>query len=77
MIMQFRRLHWQQEPEAYSIKAGVNYVSLSDLEKSKEGLANPLQGQVLAVDKPLKDIASKTEVDDYLVRPFLHKSDCL
>ena len=51
--------------------ADVDYISLGDLVKLKEGLVDPSPELAAALKKLLRPVASGTEIDDHLVTPFL------
>ena len=54
--------------------ADVNYVSLDDLKRLKEGLSNPSQELVSTLKKLFSHIASEHETDEYQFTPFLTKT---
>ncbi len=51
--------------------ADVGYISLDELAKLKEGAIDPPAELVISLKKLFSGIASKAEIDDYLVTPFL------
>jgi hypothetical protein len=52
----------------------ICYVSLNDLEELKEGLSDPSQELIFLVKKLFSDVASENEIDNYLIKPFVHKT---
>lgn len=52
----------------------VNYVSLDELIRLKNGLADPSLELVQALRKLFIGVASKEEMYEYLFRPFHHKT---
>ena len=52
----------------------INYISLHDLLKLKEGLTDPSPKFVAALKKLLRHAVSEAEIDDYLVMPFLPRT---
>ena len=51
----------------------VNNISLDELIRLKNGLADPSLELVQALRKLFMGIANKEEIDGYLFRPFQHK----
>ncbi len=52
----------------------VNYISLDELIRLKNGLADPSLELVQALRKLFIGVASKEEMYEYLFRPFHHKT---
>jgi hypothetical protein len=50
--------------------ANVSYIPLSDIEKVKEGIADPSEELVEALKGLFHHIASEAETEDHLVKPF-------
>ena len=53
--------------------ANISYIPLSDIEKVKEGIADPSEELVEVLKKLFRHIASEAEIEDYLVKPFSDK----
>lgn len=51
--------------------ADINYISLAELVKLREGTADPSKELVTALKELLNGVASEAEIEDYLVSPFL------
>ena len=54
--------------------ADVNYISLAELVELREGTAEPSKELVTALKKLLNGVASESEIEDYLVSPFLKRT---
>jgi len=52
----------------------VNYISLDELIRLKNGLADPSLELAQALRKLFIGVANKEEIDGYLFRPFHHKT---
>ena len=53
--------------------ANISYIPLSDIEKVKEGIADPSEELVEMLKKLFHHIASEAEIEDHLVKPFSDK----
>ena len=53
--------------------ANISYIPLSDIEKVKEGIADPSEELVEVLKKLFRHIASEVEIEDHLVKPFSDK----
>jgi len=53
--------------------ANISYIPLSDIEKVKEGIADPSEELVEVLKKLFRHIASEAEIEDHLVKPFSDK----
>lgn len=53
--------------------ANISYIPLSDIEKVKEGIADPSEELVEVLKKLFHHIASEAEIEDHLVKPFSDK----
>ena len=53
--------------------ANISYIPLSDIEKVKEGIADPSEELVEVLKKLFHLIASEAEIEDHLVKPFSDK----
>ena len=51
----------------------VNYISLAEIEELKEGITDPTVELVARLKKLLQHVASESEIDEHLVKPFLAK----
>ena len=71
IVEQAKKINWDLTPKSPGIIADNRYISLDDLLGLKEGLSDPPQELVITLKKLLSHVVSETEIDDYLVRPFL------
>jgi len=53
--------------------ANISYIPLSDIEKVKEGIADPSEELVEVLKILFRHIASEAEIEDHLVKPFSDK----
>ena len=74
IMEQVKKLRWDLNYNLGKTTADVNYVSLSDLEGLKEGIADPSHELVVTLEKLLSHVASEAEIDNYLVTPSLPKT---
>ena len=61
-------------PKSDRTIAGVNYLSLDDILRLKEGISDKSQNLVAILEKLLCHIASEAKIDDYLVTPLQLKT---
>ena len=53
--------------------AAISCFPLSDIEEVKAGIADLFEGLVAALQKLFRHIASETDIEDHLVKPFLDR----
>ncbi len=56
------------------IANGIDYISLNDLIELKEGTCDPPLQFVTILKKLLQGTINETEIDKYLVQPFIDKN---
>ena len=53
---------------------GIDYISLNNLIELKEGTSDPPLQLVTSLKNLLKGITNETEIDKYLVQPFIDQN---
>ena len=71
IVEQAKKLNRDLERKQEQALSNVDYVSLNELLDLKEGLRNPSQELVVALKNILSPVASATEIEEYLTKPFL------
>ena len=71
IVEQAKKLNSGLSFESEKTLADVTYISLNDLVRLKEGRDDPSPELVVALKRLLRPVASETDIDGYLVKPFL------
>ncbi len=73
ILNQTKKLNWELLHKSDKTIANISYIPLSDIEKVKEGIADPSEELVEMLKKFFHHIASEAEIEDHLVKPFSDK----
>ncbi len=74
IVKQNKKLNLKLSRTSDEVMNDVNNISLNELMRLKEGLADPSLELVQALKKLLLGVATGAEIDKYLVRPFQLKT---
>lgn len=73
ILNQTKKLNLEPLHKSDKTIANISYIPLSDIEKVKEGIADPSEELVEMLKKLFHHIASEAENEDRLVKPFSDK----
>jgi len=73
ILNQTKKLNLELLHKSDKTIANISYIPLSDIEKVKEGIADPSEELVEVLKKLFRHIASEAEIEDHLVKPFSDK----
>ena len=73
ILNQTKKLNLEFSHKSDKTIANISYIPLSDIEKVKEGIADPSEELVEVLKKLFRHIASEAEIEDHLVKPFSAK----
>ncbi len=73
ILNQTKKLNLELLHKSDKTIANISYIPLSDIEKVKEGIADPSEELVEMLKKLFHQIASEAEIEDHLVKPFSDK----
>ena len=73
ILNQTKKLNLEPLHKSDKTIANISYIPLSDIEKVKEGIADPSEELVEMLKKLFHHIASEAEIEGHLVKPFSDK----
>ena len=73
ILSQTKKLNLELLHKSDKTIANISYIPLSDIEKVKEGIADPFEELAEALKKLFRPIASEAEIEDHLIKPFSDK----
>jgi hypothetical protein len=74
LLKKARELNLASKYRDKKIANDIGYISLNELTELKEGKSDPPLQVVASLKKLLRGTVNETEIDNYLVRPFVDQN---